>query len=330
MFQGCDSVGSNLSIQLGYVMACAWFALYFTAPWLTRAALQQFFWGYTRYHQIVSACHCSPKTNPVWTNTMLLLVYTQGSMKVRFVHICSIGFVLFFLTDKLCSFLILWTNHWKITAATEVWMRPEHTVSTLQILQVWWVEVMLSVEYSFAQTDAGWNPRGTAFEVLEVVAGMTSLCNLQILAASGRHENHIESWIIMRQTSHQYVIDESFVVFLHLLLWSWLVVLLPYPISASCWREMNVICTWMQARLPSNLYYSKPAGHLIFFLVFFLHFLAVVGLVALSLLLPSLIDAFLLRYLDSLVVGCGQPLLCPVLLRYVHGKGSAAMPLWRM
>lgn len=72
-------------------------------------------------------------------------------------------------------------------------MRPEHTVSTLQILQVWWVEVMLSVEYSFAQTDAGWNPRGTAFEVLEVVAGMTSLCNLQILAASGRHENHIES-----------------------------------------------------------------------------------------------------------------------------------------
>ena len=230
MFQGCDSVGSNLSIQLGYVMACAWFALYFTAPWLTRAALQQFFWGYTRYHQIVSACHCSPKTNPVWTNTMLLLVYTQGSMKVRFVHICSIGFVLFFLTDKLCSFLILWTNHWKITAATEVWMRPEHTVSTLQILQVWWVEVMLSVEYSFAQTDAGWNPRGTAFEVLEVVAGMTSLCNLQILAASGRHENHIESWIIMRQTSHRYVIDESFVVFLHLLLWSWLVVLLPYPI----------------------------------------------------------------------------------------------------
>ena len=41
-------------------------------------------------------------------------------------------------------------------------------------------EVFLSIEFSFTMSDADWNPHGTAFEVLRVVAGMTSLCTLSL------------------------------------------------------------------------------------------------------------------------------------------------------
>lgn len=179
---------------------------------------------------------------------------------------------------------------------------------------------MLSVEYSFAQTDAGWNPRGTAFEVLEVVAGMTSLCNLQRLED-------------MRIIDINHETNQSSICHRWKLYW----------LFKDLFALILVGCAAPISRFPADVKWMwfargcKQDCPVIYIIVsqlvtqyFFAFFFAVVGLVALSLLLPSLIDAFLLRYLDSLVVGCGQPLLCPVLLRYVHGKGSAAMSLWRM
>lgn len=102
MFQGCDSVGSNLSIQLGYVMACAWFALYFTAPWLTRGAV------------LCSSSGDTPDITRLYRPAGLQSQDTSGMdqhhaavglhTRIHESEICSIGFVLFFFDRQTLQF----------------------------------------------------------------------------------------------------------------------------------------------------------------------------------------------------------------------------------